>query len=39
MLTKIEPPRADTKQQPLRPGVIYTQRGREFARIMQGARR
>ena len=35
MLFKIEPPRADTKQQPIRPGTIYGQRGREFGRLTQ----
>jgi hypothetical protein len=32
-------PQSITRPTPSRPGVVYTQRGQEFARIMAGARR
>ncbi|MHA7284837.1 hypothetical protein ACX80I_01015 [Arthrobacter sp. MDT3-44] len=35
MLIKIESPRVDTKQQPVRPASPNFQRGREFGRLVQ----
>jgi hypothetical protein len=39
MLITIQPPRTDKIVRAPRPGVAYTQRSTEYARLIQGARR